>query len=156
MEIAFWTISRRVTQVSVRNYMMISAYGMMLIFTSNQLTNLVLTPFPPFGIVTMAFLSLASFLMLLGIYSAAISVAQDLEIRKHIRRSIKQLALLDGIGSSQVNQETEKIVKRVMKEVAKEKEDMEEITGVPSSLEEKELRNYLDLVLKETTRAKNP
>jgi len=47
------------------------------------------------------------------------------------------LVLLDGIGSSEVNQETEKIVKRVVKETAKEKEHLQENSGIPTLLDEK-------------------
>ena len=35
-----------------QNYLIISAYGMTLLFASNQPTSLILAPYPPFGLVT--------------------------------------------------------------------------------------------------------
>ena len=48
--IAFWTIAKSLTSKTVKSYMMISAYGMMLLFTVNQPTGLTLIPYPPFGL----------------------------------------------------------------------------------------------------------
>ena len=50
----------------VKQYMMISAYGMMLLFSSNQAAGLVLAPYPPFGLATVAFFGLASYLIFIG------------------------------------------------------------------------------------------
>ena len=49
--IAFWTAIRNIHESSVvRNYMIISAYGLVLLFTSNQANVLVTAPYPPFGL----------------------------------------------------------------------------------------------------------
>ena len=75
---AFWSISRKGRQSGdVRNYMMISAYGLILIFTSNQASLLLNTPYPPFGVITISIMGLSSYLVLVGIYSSAISLSQD-------------------------------------------------------------------------------
>ena len=84
--IAFWSVARKINRKAVKQYMMISAYGMMLLFSSNQAVGLTLVPYPPFGLITVTFFGLASFLVFVGIYSAAISVAQDSELRKFVRR----------------------------------------------------------------------
>jgi hypothetical protein len=154
--LAFWAISRRINQKEIKDYMMISAFGIMLLFTSNQITSLILVPFPPFGIVTTAFFGLASYLILVGIYSSAISVSEDMTIRKYIRHSAKQFALLDGIGSSQMKYETEKIVTKVMRDINAEKESLEQTTGVSSSLQDEDFKEYLNLVIKETKKMSPP
>ena len=47
-----------------------------------------------------------------SIYSTAISVAQDSELRKFVRRvAVRESKLLDSIGSAQVEQE---VIKKVM------------------------------------------
>ena len=74
--VAFWTIVRRLDHSAVRDYMIISAYGMLLLFTSSQPAGLVLSSFyPPFGLPTISYYALSSYLVVLGIYSGAISVA---------------------------------------------------------------------------------
>jgi hypothetical protein len=54
-------------------------------------------------------MGLASYLLLVGIYSSAISVAQDISLRKSIRRNLKgQSAFLEKIGTSEMEQVIQK------------------------------------------------
>ena len=75
--IAFWSLARSLTNETVKGYMIISAFGIMLLFTANQPTGLILVPYPPFGLATVSFMGLASYLFFLGIYSASLSVSED-------------------------------------------------------------------------------
>src|SRR5215204_5604599 len=84
--VAFWTVARGISHDSVvRNYMVISAYGLVLLFASNQAVVLVIAPYPPFGLATISFMGLAAYLVVAGIYSSAISVSLDVGLRKTIR-----------------------------------------------------------------------
>jgi hypothetical protein len=57
-------------------------------YFSNQATTLVSTPYPHFRLATisMSMFGLSSYLILVGIYSSAISVAADSELRRSIRK----------------------------------------------------------------------
>lgn len=152
--IAFWSVARNINRNTVKQYMMISAYGMMLLFSSNQVSGLTLVPYPPFGLVTVSFLGLASFLVFVGIYSSAISVAQDSTLRKSIRGfAIEETRLLDSIGTAQMEREIEKkvigLTKMHQNRMAKE-------TGVQSSLSEDDIKGYLKQVIKEVQNQKSP
>jgi hypothetical protein len=145
--IAFWSVSRSVNSNAVKQYMIISAYGMMLLFSSNQATALTLIPYPPFGLITVSFFGLASILVFVGIYSSAISVSQDSKLRKSIRSfAIEQTRLLDSIGTALMEREIEnKVVgftKRNQNKMAKE-------TGIQSSLSEDDIKQYLEQVIRE-------
>ena len=48
---------------------------MMLLFSAG--VGLTLVPYPPFGLITVSFFGLTSFLVFFGIYSTAISVAHN-------------------------------------------------------------------------------
>lgn len=72
----------------VRNYMVISAYGLVLLFASNQAIVLVTAPYPPFGLASASFVGLSSYLVVAGVYSSAISVSLDLALRRTIRKSV--------------------------------------------------------------------
>ena len=74
---AFWSVARKVSKGTVRDYLVISGCGMMLLFASNQATSLILVAFPPFGVATVSFFGLACYIILIGIYSSALSVAND-------------------------------------------------------------------------------
>ena len=145
--IAFWSIARTIRRSAVRDYMFISAYGIMLLFTSNQATVLITAPYPPFGLATISFMAISSYLILVGVYSSAISVAQDVNLRKSIRKTVEHESnLLDNIGTSQMEQE---IHRRVIKITKEKSDEMTEETGIQSSVTEDEMKHYLDNVLKE-------
>jgi hypothetical protein len=64
---------------------------------------LVSSPYPPFGLPTISFIGLASYLVLAGIYSSAISAAEDSKLRQSIRNfALKETKLLDSIGMAQM------------------------------------------------------
>ena len=146
--IAFWTIARSIRNDSiVRKYMIMSAFGLILLFISYQVNGIVVTSYPPFGLVTISFMGLASYLILVGIYAAAISVSEDTKLRQSIRRiAVRESSLLDSIGSAEMVRQIEK---RVLASTRAAKYSMIEQTGIESSLTEEDVKQYLEIVLSE-------
>lgn len=144
--IAFWYMARRLTHSRiVRDYMIMSAFGFVLLFVSNQAVVLISASYPPFGLPTISLLGLSSYLILIGIYSAAISISEDINLRTSIRRATKQQSdLLSDIGTAQMQKELEK---RVMTIVKKNSDMMTEETGVMPSMSDVEMKEYLNEVL---------
>jgi hypothetical protein len=104
--IAFWTMAKSITRNVVKDYMIFSVYGIMLLFTSNQIIGVILAHYPPYGLVTISFLGIASFLVLIGIYSSAITVSEDSKLRQSIRNfARKESRLLNSIGTAHMEQE---------------------------------------------------
>jgi hypothetical protein len=64
--------------------MIISGIGLVLLFVSNQAIIFVDEPFPHFGLANVSFMGLASYLVLIGIYSSAISISEDSRLRSSI------------------------------------------------------------------------
>lgn len=120
----------------------------MLLFTANQPTFLLLVPYPPFGLVTVSFMGLASYLFYLGIYSASISVSEDTKLRQSIRKAaIKESTeFLDSIGTAEMEQEIER---RIVLVTSATKENIEKETGVSSSFDNEDIRTYLHEVMQE-------
>jgi hypothetical protein len=113
--------------------------------TNNWITN---NSYPPFGTIQRAFLVLASFLFSIGMYSVALSVAQDAELRHLARKYVKEYALLDTLGSAQDNAE---IMGKLVKLIHQHADAMKKETAVESSmLDDNEARRYLDSVIMET------
>jgi hypothetical protein len=138
---------RRQTSSHIINYLIIAALATILISptTNNWITN---NSYPPFGAIQRAFLVLASFLFSIGIYSVALSVAQDAELRHLARKYVKEYSLLDTLGNAQENAE---IMRKIVKLVHQHADAMEKETEVESTmLDDNEVRQYLDMVIKET------
>jgi hypothetical protein len=143
------TLGRRINfyRNNIINYLIIAAFSTILVSpaTNNWITN---NSYPPFGAISRAFLVLASFLFSIGIYSVALSVAQDAELRHLARRYAKEYALLDTLGNAQENAE---VMRKLIKIIREHADAMEKETAVESSmLDDNEIRRYLDLVIKET------
>jgi hypothetical protein len=144
---AFWSIAKTINSKQVRDYMIISAYGLALIFGSEQAIILANRPYPPFGLPTVSFLGLASFLVLVGVYSSAISVSEDSKLRRSIREfAIRESKLLDSIGTAQMEQE---IQNRVIEFTRGNQDMMAEETGIQPSLTDEDVKAYLEQVIKE-------
>ena len=81
------------------------------------------------------------------IYSAAISVSQDVKLRQSIRESVeKESELLGSIGFAHMEQEIQRMVIVMSKEY---KDRLTKKTGLESSLNENEMKEYLNVVLNE-------
>jgi hypothetical protein len=64
--------------------------------------------YPPYGLITEAFIPLGAYLMLVGIFTSAKHISRDSELRKEFYKSAaSQLTLLKAIGASQMEKELE-------------------------------------------------
>jgi signal transduction histidine kinase len=145
--LAFRIVAKSIRQTSaVRGYMIIAAFGFALLFISNQ-SFLTPTPYPPFGLASVSMMGLSAYLILVGIYSAGISISEDINLRRSIKKTATEEAkLLVSIGSAQMQQQLEK---RVLQNAKKRAEEMTRKTGVQLSLTDGDMRQYLNVVLKE-------
>jgi hypothetical protein len=151
--IAFFTLARNLPRnTAIRGYMVVSTFGLILLFISNQALIWVYVPYPPFGMATVPFMGISSYLVFVGIYSSAISVAQDTTIRQTIRRyAIKESQLLDSIGTSEMEQEA---TNKMLEMTRASQHKMTYETGVESLVNEQDMKDYLSKVLQEIQKAK--
>jgi hypothetical protein len=151
--IGLWTVTKNINPSNiVRNYMIISAYGFVILFTSNQSIVISSAFYPPFGLASVSFMGLASYLILVGIYYSAISFAHDVTLRQSIKKSaIKESKLLDSIGTAHMEQE---IQERVIAFTKQNQERIAEESGIQSSLTEEDMRQYLQQVIEEVKKGK--
>jgi hypothetical protein len=124
----------------------------MCLFTSNQAIVLVNFDYPPFGLATASFVGLSSYLILVGIYSSAISISQDAKLRQTIKKmAVKESKLLDSIASAEVEKQ---IVHNVLSTIKVNQESIEYEIGIETSMDETDVANYLQEAIKETARTK--
>jgi hypothetical protein len=149
--IAFWMVARRISRDNiVRKYLIISAYGLILLFISIQVNGIIVTSYPPFGLVTAMFIGLSCYMVLVGIYSSAISISQDVALRKLVRKTaIEESKLLDSIGTAQMEGE---IQRKVIVFAKRNQDKMIEETGIASSLTEEEVKEYLEQVINDVVK----
>jgi hypothetical protein len=144
--IVFWRISKRLRyEKKITTYMIISGWGILLLFATNQATSQSVVPYPPFGLVTNTALLLASYLMLIGIYNSARLVSLNSDLRRTIYKHAFESKLLNLIGTAEMDRELQKTVTTILRD-----KDIEELNkGEDLDLDAEELKKHLDFVIKE-------
>jgi len=151
--VVFWNISRIIGyERNIKTYMIISGWGILLIFSSNQAATQIVNPYPPFGLPTITILTTASYLMLLGIYNSATLVSANNELRRSIHKHALESKLLGAIGHA----EMEKEIQKTVKQVTRDKYDLEKVLEEPVELDEMELEKYIEFVVREVRKGSKP
>ena len=139
--VAFLVVARKIEAGKIRDYFTIAAIGAMMMSITTAPSGLQET----FGVAGRALMLLASFMLCAGFYLSAVHMAQDVRLRRLIKASAGS-KVFGTMAAAQLGQETEK---RVLDVIEKEREIIKEQTGIQTSLEQKDVRTYLDSVLLE-------
>jgi hypothetical protein len=137
--VAFLVIARKIEAGKIKDYFTIAAIGAMMMSITLAPSALQET----FGVAGRALMLLASFMLCAGFYLSAVHMAQDARLRKLIKASAGS-KVFGVMAAAQLGQETEK---RVLDILEKEREVIKEQTGIQPSLEQKDVKTYLDSVL---------
>jgi len=145
--VAFLSVARTLKiGTAARNYMIIAAYGFVLFYIAGSASTFQ-AAYPPYGLISVSFTGLSCYLIYNGLYFSAVSISQDMTLRQSIKKSVmEQSKLLDNIGTAEMEKEVQK---RVLTVVKKTSADMKERTGVEASMNEGEMKDYVELVIKE-------
>ena len=114
--IAFLAIAKKIPKGhQIVNSLIISLIGMMFLFGSKNVSALIISSYPPVGIVAISFMGLASYLLLVGIYSIATIAARDITLRKYLSKKVENdTTLLTNIAYSESESEIQKNVKSLI------------------------------------------
>jgi hypothetical protein len=147
--LSFWTASSLVHDDRIRKSLLMSSIGMAILFGSIELAPLQYRVYPPYGLITEAFIPLGAYLLFVGIFTSAKHISQDAKLRKEFYKSASsQLGLLKTIGVSQMEKEFEEKVRFIQKH-----HGLSEKTYEPhleeENLEEEDVKQILHDVLNE-------
>jgi hypothetical protein len=114
--LTFWSTSGAVHDSVIRKSLIMASIGMAIVFSAIELTPLKYNVFPPYGLLTESYLPIGAFLLFIGIYTSAVRISRNSELRKEFYKSASsQVALLKNIGVSQMEKELEEKVKDIQK-----------------------------------------
>ena len=89
---------------------------MAIVFGSIEIDSLLYATYPPFGLVTISFMPIGSYLLFTGIFLSAALVARDKELRKQFyNTAVSQLSLLKTIGVTEMEKRLIKNYKSIEK-----------------------------------------
>jgi hypothetical protein len=142
--IVFWVIASKVKRQNLKIPLRIAGIGMILLFGSAVLHGLTFIVFPPFGLVTVSFMSLASYMLLIGIFSAAKELSKDVLVRREIYKIAGEHSdLLSNIGIAELSKMLEKKVSIIMDKMK------DEIEPLQPETEERDYKKFIEDALNE-------
>lgn len=151
--LVFWRVAKIVGyERGIKTFMIISGWGILLIFSSNQAVTQVVIPYPPFGLPTLTILVTGAYLMLLGIYNSANLVSTNNELRKSIYKRALESKFLGLIGHAEMENEIQKTVQRVSQDITIIEKELQE----PIEFDEAELKKYVEFIMKEVRKGSQP
>jgi hypothetical protein len=110
--LSFWTASSLVHDERIRQSLLITSVGIVILYGSINIASLQYHVFPPYGLVTEAFIPTGAYLLFAGIFISTRHISRDTEVRKEFYKSASsQLTLLKTIGVSQMEKELEEETK---------------------------------------------
>ena len=144
--IAFLVIAKKIPKRhQIVNSLIISLIGMMFLFGSKNISTLILPSYPPVGIVAISFMGLASYLLLVGIYSSATIAARDITLRKYLNKKVENdTTLLNNIAYAENENEIQKNVKSLMDYSSQWQENNKQ-----HELNQQEIKEIVDGVISE-------
>jgi hypothetical protein len=144
--IGFWTMATSIKNKAIKNYLRLSGFGILQIFVATQASSVLIGPYPPFGVIALSSMALASNLTFVGIFYTALSIAKETNVRIEISQKVKKLAMIGKMGTAQMEEDLLREVKPIVDKHHEEKDE------IPTSLEEEDIklfvRNALDEIRK--------
>ena len=152
----FWSISRTMKpNKSVVNYLLLSADGLVLLSIAT-VAQVWVAAFPPYGIASFSMLTLSSYMIIVGLYSAAASISQDVRLRQYIRNLGKaDSGFLSTIGEAQLEKKVQAKASDLENVVKEQRLEMEKQSGIESSIQDQDIKQYLMEVLQEVDKHKS-
>lgn len=139
--LAFFMIVKSLVSSKLKDYLIIAAIGDTMVGISLSTSAIQ----PTYGVAAHSLVMLSSYLFSFGLYLSAISISNDISLRKSIRGSMNDL--VSNIGTAQMEQEIERKVKKIIQK--QQKEMQKQVGDFSYEVTEDNLRDYVKLAIEE-------
>jgi hypothetical protein len=148
--VAFFILSKTILHTQLKKSVITIGAGLVLLFGANASSLIIMTPYPPWGVISTTFLITGSYLLIIGLDSAAFYLATDSSLRRIIAKSPqKEHDILKSLGYS----EAQDIVATKVKDLGREVYDDIEFDNLfYISSEPANVQEYINEVLLEVRR----
>ena len=137
--VPFFLIIRKLSKTEpLRNFLRITAYGLILFFAAGSAT-VYHTPYPPFGLLTVAAIGPSAYLIALGVYYSARIISKNRIIEIQLKKSSEYSQFFANIGSA----EMEKTMTEIVEEIRKKLPLDEQVSSTEYETVDRELIEYL-------------
>ena len=140
--LAILVFSRRMDNPAVRNYLSISALGMLLFFTINQNPPLQESLLPPFGIISKSFIGLSCYMILVGIYSSITLLSRRNTLTNVVLKELSKDRLFGAVVRTEQEMQARSIIEKNLNHI-------EAFRKQPQELSKDEVLELVKMVKKE-------
>jgi hypothetical protein len=145
--VAFFVLSRAILHTQLKRSVIMTGIGLIILFGANASSLIIVTTYPPWGIISTTFLITGSYLIIVGLDSAAMYIATDSSLRGIIARSPRhEYDFLKSLGQTEaeniVTNKVESISKQVYNKI--QYDNLFTISSEPSNVQE-----YIKVALSE-------
>jgi hypothetical protein len=146
--IGFLLLSREFrSRRELSDHMISAAIGFFILFISNGAT-IFEAAYPPFGLVNVLIVPLASYLVFHGIYYSTISLSKDNQLRRSVKKSIlTESSFIEKMGEAEMEISIQDAVRGAL-----ERNVLSEDQEIEPSLTKENLKSYMNEVLREIKR----
>jgi len=142
--LSFYYASRSLPENNkLRTYMNITGHGFIILLISSQYSIILHYPYPPYGMIAISSTYLGAYLLLVGIYSAALSSAQNIKIHNEISRIVQENSKFSHEMGTAI------FIDSIEKQVSKIEKRIEQDSGIESASDPEELRDYIEQIIEE-------
>jgi hypothetical protein len=139
--IGFWVVGKSINNKQIKNYLRFTGYGILLLFIATQANSVIISPYPPFGIIAISSMTLASLLTFVGLYFTALSISRETTLRTEIDKKLIQLAFIKKMGTAQLEMDLYREVLPILERSSEE-------DNIPTSLETEDVKLYVKEALR--------
>jgi len=146
--IVFWISANKMKHTDLQVLLKTAAIGITILFGATALPSTIIS-IPPFGLLSLTFVGLAAYMLLIGIFLLSIRLSRDSFIRKEIYNlAEEQFKLFKNIGISQMEQTLQKQVRQILDNI----DPKEELYHFESDIEA--YKDFIDDAINEVKKYK--
>jgi hypothetical protein len=101
----------------IKKFSIMTAFGILIFFTANQVPPLQQKFFPPFGVIAVSFTGFSIFLFFLGMYSNVIYLARSSQLKNVVLAKLYNDKFLRQIAKSEFEQDLRLVINKISKDV---------------------------------------
>lgn len=134
--------SSKIKNNEIKKFSIMTAFGILIFFTANQVPPLQQKFFPPFGVIAVSFTGFSVYLFFLGMYSNVIYLARSSQLKNVVLKQLYNDKFLRQIAKSEFEQDLRLVVDKISK-------DVEIDTSYNTELKKEDIENVIRDVRKE-------
>ena len=134
--------SSKIKNNEIKRFSIMTAFGILIFFTANQVPPLQQKFFPPFGVIAVSFTGFSVYLFFMGMYSNVIYLARSSQLKNVVLAELYNDKFLRQIAKSEFEQDLRLVIDKFSK-------DVEIDTSYKTELKKEEIEKVIRNVRKE-------